>query len=211
MKSRTLAFQLLAVELFALLGVPVAMAQDAKDKVVYLDQGWTNQERQEYYRTSQGSALLSYDIFLNLEEANGEHLFRADENMVRYGLVPQPADPKVNPDALPIGWTKTVVTEGRWKGDWAGISCAACHNGQLEYKGNKIRIDGGVNLTFDLYAFVRGLDDAIGAAVADSKKFDRLADKLARRDAADKAELNSVWKPKLGVSPSRPQGLRVLH
>ena len=189
MKSRTLAFQLLAVELFALLGVPVAMAQDAKDKVVYLDQGWTNQERQEYYRTSQGSALLSYDIFLNLEEANGEHLFRADENMVRYGLVPQPADPKVNPDALPIGWTKTVVTEGRWKGDWAGISCAACHNGQLEYKGNKIRIDGGVNLTFDLYAFVRGLDDAIGAAVADSKKFDRLADKLARRDAAGKAEL----------------------
>ena len=153
------------------------------------DQGWTNEERQQYYRTSQGSALLSYDFFLNLEEAKSEHLFRADENMVRYGLVPQPADPKVNPDALPIGWTKTVVTEGRWKGDWAGISCAACHNGQLEYKGNKIRIDGGVNLTFDLYAFVRGLDDAIGAAVADSKKFDRLADKLARRDAAGKAEL----------------------
>jgi hypothetical protein len=189
MRTWTLGLLVLAGGLLAFLGNPVALAQDAKYEVVYLDQGWTKDERQQYYRTSQGSALLSYDFFLNLEEAKSEHLFRADENMVRYGLVPQPADPKVNPDALPIGWTKTVVTEGRWKGDWAGISCAACHNGQLEYKGNKIRIDGGVNLTFDLYAFVRGLDDAIGAAVADSKKFDRLADKLARRDAAGKAEL----------------------
>jgi hypothetical protein len=188
MKTRTLALLVLAGGLFAFLGITVALAQDAEDKVMYLDQGWTKEERQQYYRTSQGSALLSYDIFLNLEEAKSEELFRADENMVRYGLIPQPADPKLNPDALPIGWTKTVVTEGRWKGEWAGISCAACHNAQLEYKGNKIRIDGGVNLTFDLYAFVRGLDDAIAATVADAKKFDRLADKLARRDAG-KADL----------------------
>jgi hypothetical protein len=188
MKTRTLALLVLAGGLFAFLGIPVARAQDTKDKVVYLDQGWTKEERQQYYRTSQGSALLSYDIFLNLEEARSDRPFRADENMVRYGLVPQPADPELNPDALPIGWTKTVVTEGRWKGEWAGISCAACHNAELEYKGNKIRIDGGVSITFNLYAFVRGLDDAIAAAVADSKKFDRLADKLGRGDAAGKAD-----------------------
>ncbi len=186
-----LLFRLLALAggLLAFLGIPAAQAQDARDKVVYRDQGWTEEERQQYYRTSQGSALLSYDVFLNLEQAKSDKPFRADENMVRYGLVPQPANPGLNPDALPIGWTKTVVTEGRWKGEWAGISCSACHNGQLEYKGNKIRIDGGVNLTFDLYAFVRGLNDAVAAAVADPKKFDRLADKLSRRDDAGKAEL----------------------
>ena len=186
----------LAGGLLAFLGIPAAQAQDARDKVVYRDQGWTEEERQQFYRTSQGSALLSYDVFLNLEQAKSDKPFRTDENMVRYGLVPQPADPGLNPDALPIGWTKTVVTEGRWKGEWAGISCSACHNGQLEYKGNKIRIDGGVNLTFDLYAFVRGLDDAVAAAVADSKKFDRLADKLGRRDDAGKAELRSAWRPR---------------
>ena len=189
MKALLFRQLVLAGGLLAFLGIPAAQAQDAKYEVVYLDQGWTKDERQQYYRTSQGSALLSYDVFLNLEQAKSDKPFRADENMVRYGLVPQPANPGLNPDALPIGWTKTVVTEGRWKGEWAGISCSACHNGQLEYKGNKIRIDGGVNLTFDLYAFVRGLDDAVAAAVADPKKFDRLADKLGRRDDAGKAEL----------------------
>src|SRR5262245_41370262 len=115
MKPRTLVLLVMAGGLFAFLGIPIARAQDTK--VVYLDQGWTKEERQQYYRTSQGSALLSYDIFLNLEEARSDKLFRDDENMVRYGLVPQPADLELNPDALPIGWTKTVVTEGRWKGE----------------------------------------------------------------------------------------------
>src|SRR5262245_58868690 len=140
MKTRTIALLVQAGGLFAFLGIPVALAQDSNDKVVHLDQGWTKEERQQYYSTSQGSALLSYDIFLNLEEAGSDMRFRADENMLRYGFVPQPADPDLNPDALPIGWSKTVVADGRWKGEWAGITCAACHNAQLEYKGNKIRI-----------------------------------------------------------------------
>jgi hypothetical protein len=189
MKPLVFGLLVLVGGMFSCLAIPIARAQDAKNKVVLIDQGWSEEEREQYYRTSQGSALLSYDIFLHLEEAKSDKLFRADENMVRYGLIPQPADAKLNPDSLPIGWTKTVVSEGRWKGEWAGISCAACHNAQLEYKGNKIRIDGGVNLAFDLYAFVRGLDDAVAAVVADAKKFDRLAAKLGRHDAAGKADL----------------------
>jgi hypothetical protein len=104
---------------------------------------------------------MSYDIFLNLEVPNSQTLFRADENMVRYGLIPQPSDPKYNRDGLPIGVTKTVVNDGRWKGEWVGLGCAACHNGQLEYQGTKIRISGGNANTLDLLAFIQGLDEAL--------------------------------------------------
>ena len=107
------------------------------------DQGWTDDDRLLYYYASQGSAAMSYDIFLNLEAASEQTLFRSDDNMARYGLIPQASDPKYNPDGLPIGITKTVVNDGRWKGQWVGLGCAACHTGQLEYKGTKIRISGG--------------------------------------------------------------------
>ena len=99
-----------------------SLAQYTKETgVVFLDQSWSDEDRLRYYNTSQGSAALSYDIFLNLEKATDQSLFRANENMTGYGLVPQPADPKYNPDGLPIGITRTIVTDGPWKGEWAGF------------------------------------------------------------------------------------------
>ena len=109
--------------------------------------------------------------------------------MARYGLLPQPSDPKYNPDGLPIGVSKTVVNDGRWKGEWVGLGCAACHNGQLEYKGTKIRISGGNANTLDILGFIQGLDDALAATVADPEKFTRLAEKLGKNDDAGKEGL----------------------
>ena len=96
----------------------------------------------------------------------------------RYGLITQAANPRTNPDALPIGLTKTVVTEGRWKGDAVGVNCAICHTGQLTYQGKQIRIDGGVGNTFDFMAYIYALDDALQATLTDTAKFDRLAARL---------------------------------
>src|ERR1700684_2008137 len=147
-----------------------AAAQASGDDVIYLDQGWSQADRQWYYQVSQGSEVMSYDIFLNLEVAGSQELFRSDTNSDRYGLTTQPANPQ-NLDALPVGLTKTVVTEGRWKGEHIGLPCAACHNAQLNYKGKKIRIDGGVGNTFDLMAYVYALDDALQATLTDPAKF----------------------------------------
>src|SRR5271169_6437978 len=123
--------------------LPRAAAQPSGDLVIYLDQGWSQADRETYYQTSQGSQVMEYDIFLNLEVARGQELFRSDANSERFGLIPQAPNPRTNPDGLPIGLTKTVVTEGRWKGEQLGMNCAACHNAQLTYKGKRIRIDGG--------------------------------------------------------------------
>ena len=59
-----------------------------------------------------------------------------------------------------------MIPEGRWKGEWAGVTCALCHTGELSFKGTKIRIDGGAGTHFDFIALVQQLDDALGASLA---------------------------------------------
>ena len=114
---------------------------------------------------SQGSAVLSYDLFLNLEAADSQDLFRYGLNSPRYGLIPEPASP-CNPDGLPIGISKTTVAtpiKGWPAGDYAGLTCAACHEGQLKYKGKLIRIEGGIRTRSICRVWLRGLDDALAS------------------------------------------------
>lgn len=107
--------------------------------MTYLNQAWSPDDREWYYHFSQGSAVLSYDIFLNLEVADGQELFRSEANSRRYGLIPEPPN-GINPDGLPIGISKTTIAtpvEGWLAGDYAGLTCAACHETQLNYKGRQ--------------------------------------------------------------------------
>ena len=87
-----------------------ASAQPAPsaDPVILLDQAWSKEDREWYYNFSQGSAVIAYDLFLNIEAADSQELFRNGLNDPRYGLVPQPVSPS-NPDGLPIGVSKTNV------------------------------------------------------------------------------------------------------
>jgi hypothetical protein len=176
-----------------------AAAQSASEPVIYLDQGWSQGERELFYQIPQGSSIASYDIFLNLEVAGSQELFRSDANSERLGLIPQAANPRTNPDALPVGITKNVVTEGRWKGESAGPNCALCHTAQLSYKGKKIRIDGGHSTTFDFLAYIQALDDAFQATLADSAKFDRLAARIGTGNADAKSEL----RKRVGIDAER--------
>jgi hypothetical protein len=173
-------------------GLAPAAAQPENEPVIYLNQAWSPADRDWYYHFSQGSTVVSYDIFLHLEVADSQELFRSSTNSERYGLITQPANPETNPDGLPIGISKTVVTEARWKGqqagEFAGLTCAACHEGQLNYKGKHIRIEGGVGNMFDIMAYIGALNDAMQAPLADTAKFDRLAARIGatNQDAKNK-------------------------
>jgi len=74
-------------------------------------------------------------------------MFVSPEVSTRYGLLPD-NNTTYNPDRLPVGIVKEVVddqlveTLGRGQKEWASISCAACHTGQLLYKGTAMRVDG---------------------------------------------------------------------
>lgn len=171
-----------------------AAAQSSEESIVYLDQAWSQTDREFFYQISQGSEAIAYDIFLNLEVADSQEFFRSDANSDRYGLIPQAANPRTNPDGLPIGLTKTVTTEGRWRGEYIGFTCATCHTAQLTYKGKKIRIDGGVGNTFDLMAYVYALDDALQETLSDSAKFGRLAARLGASSPDTKLELRKRFE-----------------
>jgi hypothetical protein len=173
-----------------------AKAQSPDNSVIYLNQTWSQDDREWYYNFSQGSAVLSYDIFLNLEIAGGQDLFRSDGNLARYGLIPTTAN-QYNPDALPIGISKTVVAtavKGWPVGDYVGPNCAACHEGQLDYKGKHVRIEGGISHTFDFQMLTHGLDDALQATLTDAAKYNRLVARLQASDADSKSKLRKRFE-----------------
>jgi hypothetical protein len=106
---------------------PIPARAQTSDNVIYLNQAWSQNDREWYWHFSQGSAFLAYDIFLNLEVAGSQDFFRSDANSVRYGLIPDPANWN-NPDGLPIGMSKQTVTtpiKGWQAGDYVGLTCGA--------------------------------------------------------------------------------------
>ncbi|MFM7052285.1 MAG: di-heme-cytochrome C peroxidase [Planctomycetota bacterium] len=187
------------------LGAPEAPSSTAPSEKpdapapILLDQGWSPDDRVAYHRTSQGSAVIPYDLFVSLEQAGSANLFRADEISDRYGLIPAAAEPRTNPDGLPIGLVRTSVPSGRWKGDWLGLTCSACHSSELHYQGKRVRIEGGGSQTFDFVGYISTLNDALKATQADAAKFDRTAVRMKVVGDAARAALRKSLDEAAGV------------
>ncbi|UZJ43702.1 cytochrome c [Marinimicrobium sp. C6131] len=143
---------------------------------VYLDQGWSPADTLWYYNTTQGSALMPYDLFVALEQPASDALFRSDHNMDRYRYLPQKPT-FFNPDGLPVGFARDSY---RGK-DYLGFTCAACHTGQVNYQGQAIRIDGGPALA-DMDGFLHGLEKALSAARDIPVKRERFINRVLQRD-----------------------------
>ena len=139
---------------------------------IYLDQGWSANDSLWYYNTTQGSALIPYDFFIALEQADSTELFRANSLIDKYRYLPQKPT-FFNPDGLPVGFVKES-----YKGsDYIGFTCAACHTGQVNYKGTAIRIDGGPAMA-DMVGFLADLQKSMDIAMANSEKNQRFVAKV---------------------------------
>ncbi len=149
---------------------PAILDSDAlyTDKIIYLEQNWRKKDREYFYFTDQGSRLLPYNIFLNLELADREQRLSSSKNMLRYGFLSAKTS-KNNPDGLPIGITKND--------DFMGLTCAACHTQQLKYNDQFIRIDGG-QAFIDLPMFLNEIVQSMGKTLSDESKFKRFATKI---------------------------------
>lgn len=155
---------------FAILLHTAALASEIQDKqsmqldeLVYLEQNWSNADREWFYFIDQGSRLMPYRIFKNLEQINSEELLRDSFNLLQYGFLSAKKSSS-NPDGLPVGFT---VAE-----DYLGLTCAACHTQQLKYKDKFIRIDGGQSM-MDLPMFLTAISSAMQATLDDDKKYAR--------------------------------------
>ncbi len=148
-------------------------------RVVYLNQNWSPQESTEYYFTSVGSRILPYNWFLHLEQPDNNRLFRDETNVLALRYLAQKPGP-MNPDGLPVGFVKDEA-ESR---PWLGLTCAACHTGEIHYKGVAYRIDGGPGLG-DFAGLLRSLKAALLDTLAQSEKFDRFARNVIKGHNSD--------------------------
>ena len=149
-------------------------------EVVYPDQNWSAYHREWFYHAGQGTELMPYAWFMALEQP---HLrvfgtvpkFHNIEYLGRFGFLPDDRTPE-NPDGLPVGFAKdTVIDPQSGKTvEVVGLTCAACHTGQLEYQGKGIRIDGGSSIA-DLQSFQTELGFAAALTEYIPGRFDRFA------------------------------------
>ncbi|MGQ7958111.1 di-heme-cytochrome C peroxidase [Pseudomonas sp. SP16.1] len=113
----------------------------------YLDQ-WSDEQRQTYYYTPQGTTVkgLRYDWFTALEMPFGTAKFARPEYLSRFGFLtaPDQQPSELNPGNLPVGFARHQDDDSGEH--FLDISCAACHTGELRYKGQAVRIDGGAAL-----------------------------------------------------------------
>ena len=158
-------------------GVTVAIDPDrsvSAETLTYLDQGWRQAERQWFYNTTQGSQLIPYDWFVVLEQPGDERPFLANAFIDSLGYLPNPPDSVLNPDGLPVGFTKDPDPE---TGDWLGLTCAACHSGQINYRGIGLRIDGAPALS-DFERLYQSLLASLEATLQEEDKWRRFAARL---------------------------------
>jgi hypothetical protein len=91
MLSSRQALRALAVTIVAFTHSP-SHAQDAQP-LPELDQGWSNKQRDLWWRASQGSRLIPLDWFNVLEISDGQERFDSIDVMKRFGYLARPGAP----------------------------------------------------------------------------------------------------------------------
>jgi hypothetical protein len=157
------------------------------------DQNWTADQADEFHFKSQGTRTLPIPLswFLALEEPLGSPLavpfakrglFSDNRYLTRFGFIAAQRS-QYNPDGLPIGFAVTPYQSlpgVSQKATAIGLTCAACHTGQLVYGGTRYVIDGGPAAT-DLGQLTNALGAALGQTAISEKlpfldgRFERFA------------------------------------
>ena len=189
------ALLLLAILLFDVFKVGSVALPPAVDlEVVPLEQGWDPGweigQSQWLHHADQGTKILNYDWFMALEQPELTVLTRPGRfsdpaYLQRFGFVPSSEDKGMNPHGLPVGF----AVNGKFQEPQAdapppypvvGLTCAACHTGQINYQGKGLRIEGGSGMV-DLGKFKA----ALGRAMFYTKLFPWRFGRFARAALGD--------------------------
>ncbi len=148
--------------------------------------------REEWYSTPQGSHLLRWKTFLNIEVADSELLFSSKENLSKFGfLYPEETAYDTGTETydgaagerveryltqygLPFGM---VLDKSELDSrDYMGLTCAACHTGKVTLADNTYYVEGG-QANVDMIRFLRELTAALQANKNTPAKLDRYKDR----------------------------------
>ncbi len=177
------------------------LTKESIHRLHYLNEGWTDEQRRDYYYTPQGTELLGLDYawFVNLELPLSHEMLASESNMRGWGFVLDPGQKPDgrNPGNLPVGLTRhTDPATGRERLD---IGCAACHTGELHYKGTALRVDGGQAMQSIADArrgeFITTLGASVFETLLNPAKWDRFATRLGGRNEIKRGELREqLWQ-----------------
>ena len=154
-----------------LTSVSCVKAFSSSGDVQFLNQGFDDETRQDFYHMAQGTRLLRYSWFHALEQATNSNRFFDEENLQRFGLFLD-RNTLNNSDQLPVGFAKTVSVSD--SNVYVGLTCAACHTTEISYSNQTVRIDGGPSL-FDALLFAKEISKALGALVGESSDREKFA------------------------------------
>ena len=166
----------------------------------YLNEGWTESERQSFYYTPQGTELLGMDYswFQNLELPLSHEMLVSETTMRGWGFIVAPGQraSAINPGNLPVGFGRHIdPVSGKERLD---IGCATCHTGELHYRGYALRVDGGQSVQSIPDAHRGEFITTLGASVVETlinpRKWERFADRVVGRDKSKRKQLRKqLW------------------
>ena len=177
-----------ATALCLLFDSPQAPAQPStvagQDPYFLLEQGWTNEQREQFWSLGQGAEIIPVDWFNVLEQADSQEKFAAPKNIAALGYIP-----RVAPDeGLPIGFTR--ARNPHTGAEWLGINCAACHTNTITFDGTTLLIDGAPARA-DYWQFNKDLVAALSATLTIEAKFERFLNAL-HPEGANATESNRL-------------------
>lgn len=174
------------------------------DKVVWLDQNWTAEQRDWFHHADQGTQTfgIPYEWFIALEQPSlslsAPGLLSDPAYLDRSGFIPSSANP--GKPELPIGFAhggqvldvsgaplRNPQTNAEMTS--LGLTCAACHTGRFTYQGTTVLVDGGSALTN-----VQNFQKAVGLSIVYTHvvpgRFARFADRVLGPGASEDAKSN---------------------
>jgi mono/diheme cytochrome c family protein len=165
----------------------VAAPVETSTNVVVNNTTLTEEQLDRFYHLSQGSQVMPYDWFINLEQGDNTEKLIGDVFMSRFRFIPSRKSAE-NPDALQIGFAKDPPDPVNNSVNM-GVTCAACHTAQITYKGASLKVNGGPG-QIDFDKFVAAMYASLAITANSPLKADRFAravlkDKFSIRAAAD--------------------------
>jgi hypothetical protein len=148
--------------------VNIPAYQKPPEQLLRVEQGWTDDQRLYFHHTPQGTRLIPYDWFMALEQPClslfGCDLFADKTYLARFGFLSSRTDSKLNPDGLPVGFARQedfYDPETNTTYPVVGLTCAACHTGELHYGKYAVRVDGAPAM-IEVTEFQRAMLLAVG-------------------------------------------------
>ncbi len=173
---------------------------------VTLDQAWTDSQRVEFHHTAQGTRLVPYAWFKALEQPCLSLFacepFSNPAYLSRFGFIASKVDAKWNPDGFPVGFAVQTDFNDPIAGkvDPAiGLTCAACHTGELRYGKYSVLVEGAP-ATIEVTQFQKALGLAIVFTKLIPFRYGRFENKVLGPNATDeqkkslKASFNAFLK-----------------